>query len=156
MSEKTPATLAEIKQACPGASAEFVLEQIERGASVEQAKDDWIAHQALQLEQAEKDKAKAEAEAKERAAAAERIRTSGVDPIPAEDADGKKSAGGASAADEYRAAIKEHVANGMKRHEAVARVCREQPELQEAYVAEHNAKHPSAMAQRRAMARGSI
>ncbi len=44
--ETKPATLAEIKTACKGASSDFVLAQLEAGATIEAAKDAWIAQLA--------------------------------------------------------------------------------------------------------------
>lgn len=61
------ATLAELKAAMPEASSDFLLEQLEKGATESQALKAYNTHLAEQLKQAEADKADAVKAAEEKA-----------------------------------------------------------------------------------------
>lgn len=137
------ATLAEIKAACPGASAEFILAQLDKGADVAQAAAAFITHQAAQLEQV-KAKAAADLAAKqaELDQAAAKAKMPGVDPVPAGKGGPKAGADG-DAVTAWNDAIADKVKAGRTKAQAAAEVNREKPELREAYVAAYNAAHRS-------------
>lgn len=59
-----PATIAELKAACPGAPSNWLLEQVEAGATLAAAQTAFIAHQAKELESAKAAAAKAGEDAK--------------------------------------------------------------------------------------------
>lgn len=155
MSEKentvpAAATLEQIEAACPGATSEFVIGQLKAKATVEQAQRSYM--QTLLSERTESQEKLKAAEA--RAAEAEG-KLKAVGPGETKKGDGKhkaldeKVAAGddatsGSATEKFEAAVAVKVAAGMKRPAAVAAVCRENPALQEAYVAEHNEKRKSA------------
>lgn len=138
------ATYAEIVAACPGATAEFICDQLKAGATVEQSSKDFMAWQALQIEAGKKQlaemqaaadaKAKADAEA---AAAAKAKESLGVDPLKQGAAPGASSE---SAWDEFQAAVDAKVAKGMPRPKAVAATVRENPERHAALVASANSR----------------
>ena len=116
------ATLAEIKQACSGASADFVLAQLEKGATVEQAKDAWIAHQNQQIE-ALKATAKAP----------------GVPALPTNPS--AASAPAANAIEAYTEALAEKRALGMSERAAKRAIAAENRPLHDAFLAAWNSKH---------------
>jgi hypothetical protein len=138
------ATYADIVAACPGATPEFICEELKAGASVEQAAKDFVAHLQLQLENSRQgtEKAVADAAAQAKADAAAEIARikaagTGIDPLK-EGSGAKKTASGeaGSAREEFEAAIAAKVERGMKRQQAVSAVVRERPDLQQAVIAE--------------------
>lgn len=135
------ATYAEIVAACPGATPDFICDQLKAGADVATATKDFMAWQGLQIEQARKEAAaqvaaaKAEADAARLAAQASK-KAPGVDPLPEHAARGS---GVADARAEWDAAIAAKMATGMTRQRAVAAVAAEQPRLREEFVAAANA-----------------
>jgi hypothetical protein len=148
------ASYAEIVAACPGATPEFICEELKAGATVDQAVKDFAADASLKVEQARKDAearvAKIQADADARVAAAEaKAKSVGVDPQRGAAGTGEGRQGGSgSALEEFQAAVDEKVAAGMKRPRAVIAVARERPDLQQAVVAEANT--PEARAARAA------
>lgn len=138
------ATYAEIVAACPGASAEFICDQLKEGATVEKSQQNFMAHQALALEAANKKiaeaeaKAKAEATASANAAAATKSATTGVEPLKT--AATTTEAAGGSPFEEFQASIEAKVKSGMSRPRAVAAAVRENPERHAAIVAEGEVK----------------
>lgn len=125
------ATYQEIVAACPGATPDFICDQLKTGASVEQATKDFMAWQALQIEQARR-------EAAEARATAERSRHSsaGVEPLQAI---APVNADIANARDEWESAVAAKVKAGVSRPRAVAAVARENPKLREEMLAAVNA-----------------
>lgn len=130
-----PATLAELKAACVGADSNFLVAQMEAGATIEQATRAWMAAQSAELAQvrAEAEQAKKDAEA----AAAARP---GVEPVT-EGGGGKQASAPVNATEQMEEIIAGKVAKGKAHHVAVREACRENPELHAAWVAEHNAAH---------------
>lgn len=113
------ASYAAIKAACPGADAEFIGAQCEAGATVQQAQAAWVAELNRRVE-----------------AASAKARKPGVEPV------GSKGGPSAETGDPivaYNVAVTNKVKAGMKQHDAVLAVNREQPELRAAYVAAYNA-----------------
>lgn len=138
------ATYAEIVAACPGASAEFICDQLKEGATVEKAGQNFMAHQALALEVANKKiadiqaKAEADATAAANAAAAAKPATTGVDPLKT--AATTTEAAGGSPFEDFQASVEAKVKAGMNRPRAVAAAVRENPERHALILAEGEAK----------------
>ncbi len=118
-----PATLDQLRENCPAASSDFFLSMIEREATVEDAKGEFIRHQQDHLAI---EKAKAEAR--------------GVQPLPTGFSK-NSSAGHGDAESQWNELVAEKVAAGMTKQKAVMAVARENPELREAYVEEHNERY---------------
>lgn len=121
-----PATLAELKAACEGAPSDFLVEQLEAGATAEAAGKAWMAQLAASNAQLAQDLKAAKA------------KKTGHAPV------GTSAAAAAEAASDPAARIDELVAAKMKtgnltRAQAVAKVCSENPDLREAWVEQHNA-----------------
>lgn len=125
-----PANLQELRGACPGASADFLLAQLEANATVEQAKDAWIARQNELLA--------AKHQALEQAQAA--ARKPGAEPVGTGKLASAAETGDAIAA--WNEALQAKLALGLPKAKATAAVVREQPELHGAYIREVNARRP--------------
>lgn len=129
-----PATLAEIKAICPKAEPNWLLAQLEKNATLDQAGQSYRENLEAQLAIRDEE-LKAEKE-KTAAAAAVAAKKPGVAPL----AQGKGTA--ASAAADPVAAFDEAVAakvkSGLPKSKAVAAVIKADPELHAAYVAAAN------------------
>jgi signal peptide peptidase SppA len=134
------ATSAELRAACKGASSDFILEQLEKGATVQDALSAFVAEQSKQLTAANEAKAKAEKELDE--AKQTSTKKLGHDPLKEK----PKQAGGeetdADPLEQFEKLVQRHMSGGMARHAAVAKVCREHDDLRQAYVQAHNEEHP--------------
>ena len=119
---KTPATIGQLKEAFPRASADFYVKQIEASATIEQAQSAFIEAQQDEI---------AGLKAKAKAGGIP------VGSLPA----GRVASGhcGGDAEGHLKDLVAEKVAAGMPQHKAFAAVCRENPDLREDYVLEHNA-----------------
>jgi len=117
--------ITDLRAACPGAPADFLLSQIEAGASTDQARAAWLDHREKQLQ---------EREAKLKTAPA------GVAAI----GDGGKARSPAAAGDSeaFVTAVDEKIKSGVPRLRAVAEVGRAHPDWHHAFVAEHNSQTP--------------
>lgn len=131
------ATIQELKAACPGASAEFLMAQLESTATVEAAGKAWMLEltNTIAAKDAELVKAKAAPPAAPPAPTA-----IGVDPLPV-------TKPTATAGDDITNTWEDLVLAEMKatnspRNVAFNKVCRKNPELREQMVAAHNAEHP--------------
>lgn len=138
-----PASAAEIGAACKGLNADangddarFVLDQLKRNATVEQAASAWMDTLAARLSARDEELAKAKAE-KPADKPADKP-AAGVDAVVGKSK--PTTPGGGSAAEQWKAAIAEKVAAGMSHAKAASAVNRERPELREALVAEANPK----------------
>lgn len=132
------ATLAELKAACPGASNDFLVAQLEAGATADAASRAYTASVVK-----ERDELKAKAAAPAPAAAAD-TKKPGASPVPAGAASAKDSS--AAAGEDAVAAFEDAVTAEMDRkkcarHVAHATVCRTRPDLRDAMIAAHNAEH---------------
>lgn len=128
-SPPTPAaaTIDDIKQNCPGATSDFIVTQMEAGATTTQATSAWIVKQQEML--AAKD---AElAEAKKPAIGNAEIGTGNA----AGDFSG-------DAVQEFKRLVAEKEGGGMNRQAAVASVRRDNPSLYDQYMTEYVAQHP--------------
>ncbi len=127
------ASYADIVAACPGADAAFICAQQAASATVDQARKGWMTAQQDQNVALKKDLESARAQAAK----------PGVTPLGT--GDGKNTlsaaAGGGDATDRWNQAVAEKVAAGKTQAQAIAAVVAEDPDLQDAYIAEHNAKH---------------
>lgn len=136
------ATYAEVVAACPGASAEFICDQLKAGASVEQATKDFMAWQQLQIEQERKKTAELEAKIRADAEAAlKNEKPVGVPPLGSRPA-AETSEG--TATEEFLAAVEARVKAGMPRPRAVSAAVRENPARHAAMLAEASARRKSA------------
>ncbi len=148
MTAETPeapkaATYQDLKAALPGASAEFLCEQMESGATLEQARSAHVrrleadnARLRQESEAAKKEAAEKDVAAK--AAAEKQAKKPGIEPL--EEKIGAETASGDPAA-EWNRKIDEQVAKGRTRQQAAVIVNRENPELRQAFVEAHNAAH---------------
>ena len=149
MSDKTEpavATLAELKACCPGASPDFLLNQIEANATVASATTAFIAMQNSQLAAKEKEveeaKAKAEADAKAAADAKNELdkakaKPPGNDPVT-NDGDGDSTTptwqGSGSPRDIWNHHLRELRSRGMDYQQACFQIDKDNPGLREAMV----------------------
>lgn len=135
------ATLAELKAACAGAPSDWILAQLEAGATIQQAQTAFIAHL-----KAEADKAKADAEkAAAEAAAKAKAGGLGVDPVTGGRGSSTAHLGGAGggsyvaqetgdARADYDAAVGAFMGKGLSRMEARQQVERANPRLLRDYL----------------------
>lgn len=143
------ATIGELKAACPGASADFLMQQLEAGATEPQAMKAWMGEQAKQLAAAKEAEAKlkADADAKAKADADAAAKSGGAKkPGVKALAEGKAKADADAEASgdpiaEFNEAVDAKVAKGRPKAQAIAAVAREKPELHRAYVIAHNEQH---------------
>lgn len=109
---QTPATLQELRNACPSASNDFLIEQLDAGATVSQAQTELIR----QLN------AKAS--------------VPGVQPLGG--GNPNRRGGGGGGQREFHELVDSYVAKGMPRARAVVRVGKDHPELREQLLIEAN------------------
>ena len=141
--KSSAATLAELKENCPGASSDFLLAQIEKAATLPQAMKAHAAQLAEEKAALAKERDELKAKADE-AAKVQPKKTRGVEPL----GDGGKSdetvagdwEGGANAFCAIE--IAKLTASGITREKAAAHVFKTNPGLREAMVAEANEKRP--------------
>lgn len=139
----TPASFQELKEALPKASAEFLCEQLGKGADVATAQAAWTANLEQQL--ADKDQKLTEANQKASQQAAEAAASSNKPKLPGvilpkqEGKDGNAAAHSEDLVQQYNDAIGEKMKTGMSRLDAVVSVNKQQPELHQAYLLHSNA-----------------
>lgn len=132
-----PASIQELRAACEGAPSEFLLAQLESGATIAQAQTSFVKH--LQSENAKLAKQAAE----KPAAAAVAPKKPGAQAVPAAASAASDAANSGDAVAAFNTAVDEEMQRSKKsREQAHLAVCRRQPELREAMVAEHNALYP--------------
>jgi len=124
------AAAKEIKAACSGCSAEFVLEQLERGATMDQVKDAWITELTTAKTEAD-EQLKTEQQRAEKAEAAAKTVKPGVKPVGAETS--TVTADDPIAA--FEQAVKDNEARGMNRQKAMSRAIADDPDLHQAFLA---------------------
>lgn len=137
-----PATLAELKAACPGASNDFLVSQLEANATVGQAASAWMTKLAADNQKLSQENTALKATGNAAAAAGQETapKKPGAPSVPA--GAGSKNAGGdalgGDAIAQWDEAVQE-VMDAKKCTKAVAvrQVAIDQPELQAAYVAEY-------------------
>ncbi len=122
------ASLAELKEACAGAPADFLVAQLEAGATVAAASKAWMTAQADKIKSLES------------APPAAAPKKPGVQPVHTESKASDSPSG--EPIEAFLAAVEAEMARSKSpRHVAHAKVCRKQPELRDAMVAAHNAEH---------------
>jgi signal peptide peptidase SppA len=126
------ATLQELKIACDGASPEFLLKQLEAGATVEQAMKAYMAELRQAKEAAEAQAQKAVEQAKAQAS------MPGVDPVSAGSAPAKETGDPVS---QFNAAVADHIKTGLTKAQAIRKVAIEQSDLHAAYVTAYSTSH---------------
>lgn len=126
--ESTAATLAELKAACPGAASDFLLDQLERSATVPQAMQAWAKR--LSDENAALVKQRDELQAAADKAVAETKTQRGVAPLGSA-AKGEESGayGGLTAAEFCRLEIDKRKLQGMSHEQAFVSVRASHPKL---------------------------
>jgi signal peptide peptidase SppA len=150
---KMSATIVELKAACPGASADFLVQQAEAGATVESAQRAHMAEQnrllqaanqaaetaRAQAQAAEAKATAAEAKANEKAADGAKAKP-GVDPLKTKNA-GADDGDGADPIVAFNTAVDAEL-NSLRhktRRDAVAAVVKRDPALHQAYLQAFNA-----------------
>lgn len=131
--EKQAATLEDLEICCSGADNEFLIAQLKKKATLDQAQTAWMEEQQQRLDakQAEVDKLKAEKKKKP-----------GVEPLS--DGSGNGNGGRKITSDDgdpvaaFNAAVVEKVKGGMPRRRAVQAVSRDDRDLHQAYLAATN------------------
>jgi signal peptide peptidase SppA len=134
------ATLAELKAACPGSTAEWREKQMEAGASIEQAsrafisfQSDELAKRAAELEEI------TNARAEEDRAAAAKAKKPGNDPVVAKGGKTAASNAGGDPLADFDAAVADRMKTySVDRRKAIAMVCKADPELHRAYMEANN------------------
>lgn len=142
-----PATYHELKAALAGADPAFITSQLDANATVEQARNGWMAKLAAD----NKALAAKNAELEQQRQAGGTPPTNqgkkpGVPGLVADSAAPPAAAGtGGDPIEAFNEAVREEMTRSKcSRHVAHATVCRQQPELRDAMVAAHNAAHPDA------------
>lgn len=132
-----PATLAELRDACPGATNDFLVEQLDKKATAIEAMKAHMAAQAAVNAAlvAERDTLKAQSAPPTPAAKPVRG-TAPVGGVDDSDSTQGEFAGGANAF--CRAEINQRIAAGMTRERAAAAVAKAHPTLRAAMIAEAN------------------
>jgi len=134
-----PATLAQLKEGCPGATSEFLLAQLEAGATLPQAQKAWMQLQKQELDAARQKLAESQQQ--------QQTKTSTkVGVPPAGGFDKRRSEGGETAqADitgdpvaDFNAAVRAEMGRGVERRQAVLNVARREPELHKQYLLASN------------------
>jgi signal peptide peptidase SppA len=131
------ATIQELKAACPGASADWLMGQLEASATVEQASKAHLAEMAKQL-------AAAQAELND-------LKTKGTSgkaafqPLETRSGTPEQDESSGEPVEAFDAAVREVMKSGATRQSAVARVAARNPKLHQAYLL---ATNPGLRAQR--------
>lgn len=143
-----PATIAEIKAECVGASSDFVLAQAEANATIEQAKSAWMKSLAEQNatmksenEKLAKEKASAESKAAQASAPQPGKKATGnpvVDVVGKGDSGSEGTATAGPAKARWDAAVKDNLKVGMTGEQAVLKANRDHPGLRAEMLAEVN------------------
>ena len=113
------ATYQELKAACAGADAAFLCSQLEASATLTEASSAWMAAQNERLE-ASKQKP-------------------GVDAVGTKPTKRAAAQAEGNATQQWEAAIRDKMDGGMSRQQATRAVAVEDPDLQAAFLAAHNA-----------------
>lgn len=130
------ATLAELKAACPGADASFLMGQLEGNATVEAATKAWMTTLAKQRDEALAATAKAEAQAKEKPPA----QPVGVKPLGTQPQGQEQIEETGDAVSRFSALVAElQGTSKLSRQQAVLAAARKNPELHRAYIEACNA-----------------
>lgn len=137
-------TSKEIKAACPGATADFIVACQDAGRDLAACQAAWMQELATELAAANEELAKVKAdngsltkqleEAKAKAVVASGRAAGGVDPLP----EGGKAKSESADPDTYWAKVRELEQSGKNRQQAMLTVNKQFPELREAVLAAAN------------------
>lgn len=119
-----PATSQELRQACPGADANFILSQLEANATVEQAKSAWIVKQQSQLTEMQGKLHQQQGQANR----------PGVETLPTTSSGKKAEEFSGDAVAEYASRVQEKIKAGATPATARIAVAKEDPALHQAYL----------------------
>jgi len=134
-----PATLEDLKICCPGADNDFLVGELAKKATVDQAQSAWMEEQNARLAAAEKKAAEAEQKAAEVDKKANAAKTAaGVDPLSAAGAAGDDSGDTADAVEQFNLLVRENIKAGMSRRAAIQAAARAHPYEHTAYLAAVN------------------
>ncbi|QGJ70617.1 Hypothetical protein PBC10988_23150 [Planctomycetales bacterium 10988] len=134
------ATLQELEAACPGASAEFVLSQAKRGATVSDALGAYAQELQSQATKQAEENARLQRELEEARQSRTKQSTCGAPPL----LEGGGAVGASAEGDpikQWNQEVKENMKLGMSKQEAIRDVVATNPELHQAYLAAHNKRH---------------
>ncbi len=130
--EPKPANIAEMKANCPGADAEFLMAQLEAGATIEAVKTAWMGTLATRAEAAD---ARAEAAEADAAEAKAKVSGPGVKALgTGKDREAAGAEAGGDAVAQFDAAVKEKMNTVKDRRKAINAVVRADPDLHRAYI----------------------
>jgi len=129
------ATLAELKAGCFGADANFLVAQIEAGATLASAQTAWMAHMANE-----------NATLKTKLEANKPAERPGVDALGAGVGTSSEESGGLNAVDKWNAEFDSRLKAGMSREQAKADIDKKHPTLRAAYVDAFNAENKAKLA----------
>ena len=124
------ATSKEIKAACVGCSSDFVLAQLEAGATMDAVKDAWIEQLAADRDAEQAKSADLSAKLTEAESKAATPPKSGVTPIGSS----QSQSVSADPIAEFAEAVKEKQSSGMDRQRAMSLVIAENPQLHQDYL----------------------
>jgi signal peptide peptidase SppA len=139
------ATITDLRQACQGATDTFLLAQLERGATVNGALQAFVAEQRQKLEALQADVTKLTKERDDLKAQVEQLeqKKPGSKPLQ-ENKNPPNDGAGETQLQQFERLVDDMVKAGKQRHEAVAAVCRANPELRQAWVDSTNAERKKA------------
>lgn len=124
-----PATLDEMRAACPGADNDFLIKQLDRKATATECAQAWMQELNGRVSAEKKRADDAEKAAKESP------KSQGVDPIvPDKPGSAPKAEESGDVIAQFNAAVTEKTAKGMDRMDAVMSVAKDKPELHRAYL----------------------
>ncbi len=126
-----PATIAELKAAIPGADAQFLVDQLDKGAPLDQAKDAWMNTLEAQNQNLRDEKKALEDQAKPADPP-----PGGQAPVGGDTPDGSESSSGDAEA--YEEAVQKFRTSGMSRSEAIRKARKADPQGHRAYVVAQN------------------
>ena len=137
--EATAATIAELKAAFPKADADFIIAQIEAGATIAQATTAWATELTARLEKSESEKAELEQ------AATPPPAPPGVEALGSGNTPGAGTEGATDPIEAFNTAVSERITKGQSRQKAVLAVAKTDPDLHKAFLL---ATNPGATQQR--------
>ena len=130
-----PATLAELKQACPGADADFLVAQAEAGATVADAQKAWIDRQNAEITSLRRSKSAPHSSAFDQSVSVPYGRR--IEDGDEDDDEGRQRRR-TFAADPFSELVACKIDDGLTRSDAIRAAAIEQPELHRDYLLSQN------------------
>jgi ClpP class serine protease len=141
------ATMKQLREACAGASSDFLVEQSEKGATVAEAKDAFIQWQGAQIRSRDEDAAKLKKEQEEQAKQTTTQKRPGVAALESAGGKGGAAAGGGApsgdAVADFNAAVTEQMSKPgyeSNRKKAVLAVAKRDPAMHRQFLEATNPK----------------